>query len=40
MRNEELRNRLGENLREKMKNRQWSTVAAEHIKLYVQLLKS
>ncbi len=40
MRNEELRNRLGENLREEMKNRRWSTVAAEHIKLYEQLLKS
>lgn len=40
MRNEELRNRLGENLREEMKNRRWSTVAAEHIKLYKQLLKS
>jgi glycosyltransferase involved in cell wall biosynthesis len=38
MRNEELRNRLGENLREEMKNRQWSTVAVEHIKLYEQLV--
>jgi len=40
MRDEELRIRLGENLREEMKNRRWSTVAAEHIKLYEQLLKS
>ena len=40
MENEELRNRLGENLREEMKNRRWSTVASEHVKLYRQLLKS
>ena len=40
MRNEKLRNRLGENLREEMKNRRWSTVAEEHVKLYEQLLKS
>ncbi|PVX23148.1 MAG: hypothetical protein CW716_12835 [Candidatus Bathyarchaeum sp.] len=40
MKDEELRNRLGENLRQEMKNRRWSTVAAEHIKLYKQLLKS
>ncbi len=40
MENKELRNRLGENLREEMKNRRWNTVAAEHIKLYRRLLKS
>ena len=40
MRNEKLRTSLGENLREEMKNRRWSTVAAEHVKLYEQLLKS
>ncbi|MBN1784585.1 MAG: glycosyltransferase [Candidatus Bathyarchaeota archaeon] len=40
IKNEELRKRLGENLRQEMKNRRWSTVAAEHIKLYEQLLKS
>ncbi|MGD2066151.1 MAG: glycosyltransferase [Candidatus Bathyarchaeota archaeon] len=40
MKNEELRIRLGENLREEMKSRRWSTVAAEHIKLYRRLLKA
>ena len=40
MKNEGLRNRLGENLRKEMKSRGWSTVAAEHIKLYTQLLKT
>jgi glycosyltransferase involved in cell wall biosynthesis len=40
MEDKELRNRLGENLREELKSRRWSTVAAEHINLYRQLLKT
>ena len=38
--NEELRNRLGKNLKEKVKNRRWSTVAEEHVNLYKRLLKT
>ena len=37
--NRELRNRLGENLREEFKSRRWNAVAAEHVNLYRRLLK-
>lgn len=40
MENKELRNRLGENLREALKSRRWSAVAEEHINLYRCLLKN
>ncbi len=38
--NEELRNLLGKNLREKFKSRHWSAVAKEHVNLYRCLLKT
>ncbi len=40
MEDKELRNRLGENLREELKSRRWSAVAEEHINLYRCLLKN
>lgn len=39
MENKELRNRLGENLREELKSRRWNAVAEEHINLYRCLLQ-
>ena len=39
MEDRELRNRLGENLKETFKSRRWSAVAAEHVNIYRQLLK-
>jgi polysaccharide biosynthesis protein PslF len=39
MEDRELRDRLGENLREEFKSRRWGAVAAEHVNLYRRLLK-
>ncbi len=38
--NTELRSHLGRNLKEKSKDRQWSTVAKEHVALYCRVLET
>lgn len=40
MKNKELRNRLGKNLKEKFKGRHWSTVTEEHVALYRRVLET